>query len=156
MAQTLEGHLNAEGLSFGIVVGRFNEFISGKLLEGSLDCLKRHKADLEKVDTAWVPGSFEIPLAAKKLAQTKKYDAVICLGAVIKGSTPHFDYVSAEVAKGCSRVSLDTDVPVIFGVITTDNLEQAIERAGTKAGNKGWDAAMSAIEMGSLYRRFEL
>lgn len=153
---TLEGQLNAEGLKFGVVVGRFNEFISGKLLEGTLDCLKRHSADESQIDVAWVPGSFEIPLMAKKLAATKKYDAVICLGAVIRGSTPHFDYVSAEVAKGISRVSLDTDTPVSFGVITTDNIEQAIERAGTKSGNKGWDAALTAIEMGNVFRRYEL
>jgi 6,7-dimethyl-8-ribityllumazine synthase len=152
----LEGQLNAEGLKFGVVVGRFNEFISGKLLEGTVDCLKRHSTEENNIDVAWVPGSFEIPLMAKKLAATKKYDAVICLGAVIRGSTPHFDYVSSEVAKGISRVSLDTDVPVSFGVITTDNLEQAIERAGTKSGNKGWDAAMTAIEMASMIRRYEL
>ena len=153
---TLEGQLNADGLKFGVVVGRFNEFISGKLLEGALDCLKRHSADESFVDVAWVPGSFEIPLMAKKLAATKKYDAIICLGAVIRGRTPHFDYVSSEVAKGISRVSLDTDIPVSFGVITTDNLEQAIERAGTKSGNKGWDAALTAIEMGNIFRRYEL
>jgi 6,7-dimethyl-8-ribityllumazine synthase len=152
----LEGQLNAEGLKFGVVVGRFNEFISGKLLEGTIDCLKRHSTEETNIDVAWVPGSFEIPLMAKKLAATKKYDAVICLGAVIRGSTPHFDYVSSEVAKGISRVSLDTEIPVSFGVITTDNLEQAIERAGTKSGNKGWDAAMSAIEMASMIRRYEL
>ena len=152
----LEGQLNAEGLKFGVVVGRFNEFISGKLLEGTVDCLKRHSTEENNIDVAWVPGSFEIPLMAKKLAATKKYDAIICLGAVIRGSTPHFDYVSSEVAKGISRVSLDTEIPVSFGVITTDNLEQAIERAGTKSGNKGWDAAMSAIEMASMIRRYEL
>ena len=152
----LEGQLNAEGLKFGVVVGRFNEFISGKLLEGAVDCLKRHSTEESNIDVAWVPGSFEIPLMAKKLAASKKYDAIICLGAVIRGSTPHFDYVSSEVAKGISRVSLDTDIPVSFGVITTDNLEQAIERAGTKSGNKGWDAAMSAIEMASMIRRYEL
>ncbi|MBT7611503.1 MAG: 6,7-dimethyl-8-ribityllumazine synthase [Bacteriovoracaceae bacterium] len=152
----LEGQLNAEGLKFGVVVGRFNEFISGKLLEGTVDCIKRHSTEENNIDVAWVPGSFEIPLMAKKLAATKKYDAIICLGAVIRGSTPHFDYVSSEVAKGISRVSLDTEIPVSFGVITTDNLEQAIERAGTKSGNKGWDAAMSAIEMASMIRRYEL
>jgi 6,7-dimethyl-8-ribityllumazine synthase len=152
----LEGQLNAEGLKFGVVVARFNEFISGKLLEGTVDCLKRHSTEEGNIDVAWVPGSFEIPLMAQKLAATKKYDAIICLGAVIRGSTPHFDYVSSEVAKGISRVSLDTDIPVSFGVITTDNLEQAIERAGTKSGNKGWDAAMSAIEMASMIRRYEL
>lgn len=150
MTTTFEGHLSAEGKRFAIVTGRFNELISSKLLGGSLDCLKRHSANMDHVAVSWVPGAYEIPLVAKKLAQTGNYDAVICLGAVIRGSTPHFDFVSAEVAKGISRISLDTDVPVIFGVITTDNIEQAIERAGTKAGNKGWDAAMSAIEMATL------
>ena len=150
MTTTFEGHLSAEGKRFAIVTGRFNELISSKLLGGSLDCLKRHSANMDNVAVSWVPGAYEIPLVAKKLAQTGNYDAVICLGAVIRGSTPHFDFVSAEVAKGISRVSLDTNIPVIFGVITTDNIEQAIERAGTKAGNKGWDAAMSAIEMTTL------
>lgn len=148
--RTIEGKLNAEGKSFAIVVGRFNELISSKLMEGSIDCLKRHGCELDDISVAWVPGAYEIPLAAKKLAQSKKYSAVICLGAVIRGSTPHFDFVSSEVAKGISRVSLDTDTPTIFGVITTDTIEQAIERAGTKAGNKGWDAALSAIEMSTL------
>ena len=146
----IEGHLSAEGKSFAIVTSRFNEFISSKLLGGSLDCIKRHGGDDNKIDVAWVPGAYEIPLVAKKLANSKKYDAVICLGAVIRGSTPHFDFVSNEVSKGVSKASYESDVPVIFGVITTDNIEQAIERAGTKAGNKGWDAAMSAIEMATL------
>ena len=150
MPRVLEGKLNGSGKKFGIVVGRFNDFITGKLLEGALDCFKRHDVDLDSVDLAYVPGAYEIPLVAKKMIQAKRYDAVVCLGAVIRGSTPHFEYVSSEVAKGVSRVSLDTDIPVIFGVITTDNIEQAIERAGTKAGNKGWEAAMSAIEMASL------
>ena len=150
MTTTFEGHLSAEGKKYGIVVGRFNEFISSKLLGGALDCLKRHHANLDSTAVSWVPGAYEIPLVAKKMAQTNNYDAIICLGAVIRGNTPHFDFVSAEVAKGISRISLDTDVPVIFGVITTDNIEQAIERAGTKAGNKGWEAAMSAIEMSTL------
>jgi 6,7-dimethyl-8-ribityllumazine synthase len=149
MPNYIEGHLSAENKKFAIVVGRFNEFISSKLLGASLDCLKRHGGS-DDATVAWVPGAYEIPFVAKKLAATKKYDAVICLGAVIRGSTPHFDYVSSEVAKGISKASMDTDVPVIFGVITTDNIEQAIERAGTKAGNKGWDAAMSAIEMATL------
>lgn len=149
MINTVEGYLKAENKNFAIVVGRFNEFISSKLLGGALDCIKRHGGSDDST-VAWVPGAYEIPFVAKKLALTKKYDAVICLGAVIRGSTPHFDYVSSEVAKGVSRVSMETDVPVIFGVITTDNIEQAIERAGTKAGNKGWDAAMSAIEMATL------
>jgi 6,7-dimethyl-8-ribityllumazine synthase len=133
-------------------VGRFNEFISGKLLEGSLDALRRHDTSEDDVEVAWVPGSYEIPLVAKKMAATDKYDAVICLGAVIRGSTPHFDYVANEVAKGVAMVGLETGKPVIFGVITTDSLEQAIERAGTKSGNKGFDAAMSAIEMANLMK----
>lgn len=155
MTTYYEGHLSAEGKKYGIVVGRFNEFISNKLLGGALDCFKRHSCSLDDVAVAWVPGSYEIPLVAKKMALTGRYDAVVCLGAVIRGSTPHFDFVSAEVAKGVSRVSLDTDVPVIFGVITTDNIEQAIERAGTKAGNKGWDAALSAIEMSTLLKTID-
>lgn len=150
MPNVLEGNLNGSGKKFGIVVGRFNDFITGKLLEGALDCFKRHDVDLSSVDVAYVPGAYEIPLVAKKMIQAKRYHAVVCLGAVIRGSTPHFEYVSSEVSKGVSKVSLETDVPVIFGVITTDNIEQAIERAGTKAGNKGWEAAMSAIEMASL------
>lgn len=151
---TFEGHLNADGMKFGIITGRFNEFISSKLLGGAIDCLKRHSADVQNIDEAWVPGAFEIPFLAKKMAETKKYDAIICLGAVVRGSTPHFDYVCSEAAKGISKVSLDTGVPVIFGILTTDTLEQAIERAGTKAGNKGWDAAMTAIEMAALNRQF--
>lgn len=150
MPKLFEGNLTAEGKKFAIVVGRFNEFISSKLLSGAQDCLKRHGANMDNCDVAWVPGAFEIPLVSKKLADTKNYDAVICLGAVIRGSTPHFDFVSNEVAKGVSRASMDSGVPVIFGVITTDNIEQAIERAGTKAGNKGWESAMGAIEMATL------
>ena len=153
--RTLEGNFSAQGRKFGIVVGRFNEFISSKLMEGAVDCLKRHDADLDNVEIAWVPGAFEIPLAAKKLAETGRFDAVLTLGAVIRGSTPHFDFVSSEVAKGVSRVAMDTGVPTIFGVITTDNIEQAIERAGTKAGNKGWEAAMAGIEMASLLKTIE-
>lgn len=149
-----EGKLIAEGLKFAIVVGRFNEFIGGKLLTGALDGLNRHGALENDIEIAWVPGAFEIPLTAKKLAKTKKYDAVICLGAVIRGATPHFDYVSSEVSKGIANVSLDTEIPVIFGVLTTDTIEQAIERAGTKAGNKGYDAAVTAIEMANLFREF--
>ena len=148
--KTFEGKLIAREYRFAIVVSRFNEFISGHLLSGALDCLKRHEASEEEIDVIWVPGSFEIPLAAKKVAQSKRYDAVICLGAVIRGSTPHFDYVAAEVAKGVASVGLETGIPVIFGVITSDTLEQAIERAGSKAGNKGWQAAASAIEMADL------
>ncbi len=150
MPKTLQGMLDAKGKTFGITVSRFNEFITQKLLEGALDCLNRHSADDDKITIAWVPGSFEIPYAASKMAQSKKFDAVICLGAVIRGQTPHFDYIANEVAKGVARISLDTGVPTIFGVITADTLEQAIERAGTKAGNKGWDAALSAIEMTRL------
>ena len=147
-----EGKLIAEGLKFGIVVGRFNEFIGGKLLEGAFDALKRHGAREEDIDVAYVPGAFEIPLVAKKMAKNDKYDAVICLGAVIKGSTSHYDYVCAEVSKGIASVSLDTEKPVLFGVLTTNNIEQAIERAGTKAGNKGYEFAVSAIEMANLLR----
>ncbi|MHB8927339.1 MAG: 6,7-dimethyl-8-ribityllumazine synthase [Bacillota bacterium] len=145
-----EGVLVAEGLKFGIVVGRFNDFIGGKLLDGALDALKRHGALEEEIEIAWVPGAFEIPLAAKKMAKSNKYNAVICLGAVIRGATPHFDYVSTQVSKGIAAVSLETEVPVIFGVLTTENIEQAIERAGTKSGNKGYDAAVTAIEMANL------
>jgi len=151
---TIEGKLIAEGLKFGIVAGRFNEFIGSKLLGGALDAINRHGASEDDVDVAWVPGAFEIPLVAKKMVKSGKYDAVICLGAVIKGSTPHFEYVSSEVTKGVASVSLDTEVPVIFGVLTTDSIEQAIERAGTKAGNKGFEAAVSAIEMANLLKQF--
>ncbi|MBV7276696.1 6,7-dimethyl-8-ribityllumazine synthase [Clostridium thailandense] len=150
--KTYEGKLTAEGLKFGIVVGRFNEFIGSKLLAGALDSLKRHGACEEDIEVSWVPGAFEIPLIAKKMTAMKKYDAVICLGAVIRGSTPHFDYVCSEVSKGVAQVSLQSEMPVIFGVLTTENIEQAIERAGTKAGNKGYDAAMTAIEMANLIK----
>jgi 6,7-dimethyl-8-ribityllumazine synthase len=152
--KTYAGLLQGEGYRFGIVVGRFNEFISGKLLSGALDCLLRHGTDLKNVEVAWVPGAFEIPLVAGRMAKSGKYDAVVCLGAVIRGGTPHFDYVASEVSKGIARVGLDAGVPVIFGVLTTDTIEQAVERAGTKAGNKGWDAALSALEMASLLRSF--
>jgi 6,7-dimethyl-8-ribityllumazine synthase len=147
---TFEGKLIARNLKFGIVVSRFNEFISKNLLDGALDSLKRHEALAENIDVAWVPGSFEIPLVAQKLARSGRYDAVVCLGAVIRGSTPHFDYVAAEVSKGIARVGLDSDVPVVFGIITADTLEQAVDRAGAKAGNKGWQAALTAIEMANL------
>jgi 6,7-dimethyl-8-ribityllumazine synthase len=153
--RVFEGILSGEGLRFAVVVSRFNEFISSKLLSGAWDCLTRHGAASENIDVAWVPGAFEIPLIAQRLAGTKRYDAVICLGAVIRGSTPHFDYVSGEVAKGVAKVQLDSGVPVIFGVLTTDTIEQAVERAGTKAGNKGWDAAVSALEMANLLRSLE-
>ncbi len=155
MPHTFEGNLNASGKKFAIVAGRFNEFITSKLLGGALDCIKRHEGNLDDVDVAWVPGAFEIPLAAKKLAQTKKYDAIITLGAVIRGSTPHFDYVSGEVTKGVAKASYDTETPIVFGVLTTDSIEQAIERAGTKAGNKGWEAASTAIEMSTLFKSFK-
>lgn len=147
-----EGNLVAQGQRFGIIVGRFNEFIGGKLLAGALDGLKRHGVNEEDIEIAWVPGSFEIPLIAKKMAKSKKYDGIICLGAVIRGATSHFDYVANEVTKGIASVSLDTEVPIIFGVLTTDTIEQAIERAGTKAGNKGFDAAVTAIEMTNLLK----
>ena len=153
--RVFEGFLNGEGLQFAIVVSRFNEFISGKLLSGAWDCLTRHGVGAANVDVAWVPGAMEIPLIAQRLARSKKYDAVICLGAVIRGSTPHFDYVSAEVAKGIAKVQLDSGIPVIFGVLTTDSIEQAVERAGTKAGNKGWDAAVAALEMANLLQSLE-
>jgi len=150
MPKFIEANLLAEGRRFAIVVSRFNDFISDKLLSGALDALVRSGANDADIEVVRVPGSFEIPLMAKKLAAGGKYDAVICLGAVIRGSTPHFDYVSAEVSKGIAAAGMDTGVPIIFGVITTDTIEQAIERAGTKAGNKGWDAAVSAIEMANL------
>jgi len=151
--KSYEGQLVARSYSFAIVVSRFNDFISHRLLGGALDALKRHEALEENFDLIWVPGAFEIPLMALKAARSGRYDAIICLGAVIRGSTPHFEYVAAEVSKGIAKVSLDTGLPVIFGVITADTLEQAIERAGTKAGNKGWDAAVSAIEMADLNHR---
>ena len=153
--RVFEGHLKGEGLRFAMVVSRFNEFISSKLLSGAWDCLTRHGVSAADVDVAWVPGAMEIPLIAQRMALSKKYDAVICLGAVIRGSTPHFDYVAAEVAKGVAKVQLDAGVPVIFGVLTTESIEQAVERAGTKAGNKGWDAAISALEMANLLRDLE-
>lgn len=150
----IEGNLVAQGLKVGIVAGRFNEFIVSKLVGGALDGLKRHGVDEDNIELAWVPGAYEIPLVAQKMAMSDKYDAVICLGAVIKGSTPHFDYVCAEVSKGVASVSLKSNKPVIFGVLTTDSIEQAIERAGTKAGNKGYDAAVTAIEMVNLINQF--
>ncbi|UOQ45267.1 6,7-dimethyl-8-ribityllumazine synthase [Halobacillus salinarum] len=155
MVRTLEGNLVGSELRIGIVTGRFNEFITSKLYEGAVDALKRHGVDLDQVEAAWVPGAFEIPMVAGKMANSGKYDAVITLGAVIRGSTPHFDYVCGEAAKGVSQASVQSGVPVIFGVITTDTIEQAIERAGTKAGNKGWEAAAGAIEMANLNRLFE-
>jgi 6,7-dimethyl-8-ribityllumazine synthase len=150
MPSVIEGKLDATGKKFALVVSRFNEFVSGKLLEGAVDCLVRHGCADKNITVVRVPGSFEIPAVAKRLALRKKYDAVVCLGAVIRGGTPHFDYIAAEVSKGIAQASMETGVPVIFGVITSDTIEQAIERAGTKAGNKGWDAALSAIEMANL------
>ena len=156
MANIYQGRLVAGKHRFGVVVSRFNEFITSKLLAGCLDSLERHGVPSEAVDVAWTPGSFEIPAVAKRLAESGRYAAVICLGAVIRGSTPHFDYIAAEVAKGVAQVGLASGVPTVFGVITTDTLEQAIERAGTKAGNKGADAAQSAIEMANLFDQLAL
>ena len=153
MGKTYEGHLVGSGLKIGIVIARFNEFITGKLLSGAKDSLIRHGVEEDHIEVMWVPGAFEIPIAAKKMANTKKYDAVITLGAVIRGATPHFDYVSAEVSKGVASVGLQSDIPVVFGVLTTDSIEQAIERAGTKAGNKGWEAGITAIEMANLFKQ---
>jgi len=152
MSKSFEGMLLGKGLKFGLIVSRFNEFFTKKLLEGAQDALLRHGVNEEDVEVAWVPGSFEIPLIALKLAQTKKYDAVICLAAVVRGDTPHFEYIAAEVTKGIARVGMETGLPIINGVITTDTLEQAVERAGTKAGNKGFEAAVNAIEMANLVK----
>jgi len=149
----MEGLLNASGRRFGIVVSRFNDLIGKKLLEGATDCLLRHNGSAENITVAWVPGAFEIPLVAKRLAKSGKFDAVICLGAVIRGNTPHFDYIAAEVSKGIAAIGMEIEVPVIFGVLTTDTIEQAVERAGTKSGNRGWDAALSAIEMADLLKK---
>ncbi len=155
MAKTLEAHLNAEGKKFALVVSRFNDFITDKLLSGALDALVRSGAKDNDIEVVKVPGAFEIPLVAKKMAARKKVNAIICLGAVIRGATPHFDYVSAEVSKGIAQVSLESEVPIIFGVVTTDTIEQAIERAGTKAGNKGEEAALAVIEMVNTLRHVE-
>ena len=153
MANIIEGNITAKGLRFAIVASRFNEFITSKLLEGALDMLRRHGAAENAVDVVWVPGAFEIPLAAKKLASCGKYDTVICVGAVIRGATSHYDYVCSEVSKGVAQAALATGVPVIFSVVTTENIEQAVERAGTKAGNKGADGAMAAMEMANLLKK---
>jgi len=153
MANVVKADLSAKGKKFAIVISRFNEFISSKLLEGCIDTLVRHGAQEAAQDVVWVPGAFEIPVVAQRLARSKKYDGVICLGTVIRGATPHFEFVASEAAKGVAKVSLDTGIPCIFGIITADNLEQAIERAGTKDGNKGRDAAISAIEMANLYEK---
>ncbi len=150
MVKIIEGNLDSSGLKFGIIVSRFNDMVSKGLLEGSLDCLKRHGTKEGSIDVVWTPGAFESPLVAKKLAASKKYDAIICLGAVIRGATSHFEYVASEAAKGIAKVSLDSGVPVIFGILTTDTLEQALERAGAKPGNKGFAAALSAIELANL------
>lgn len=153
MANIIEGYIRGKGLKFGIVVARFNEFITNKLLGGALDTLRRHETADADIDVAWVPGAFEIPVVAKKMAESGKYDAMICLGAVIRGSTTHYDYVCNEVSKGVAQVGMQAGVPTLFGVLTTENIEQAIERAGTKAGNKGADCAMGAMEMASLLKK---
>ena len=153
MPNVVEGQLSAEGFRFAIIASRFNDFISSKLMEGAVDALRRHGATEENVFLVKVPGAFEIPIVAKRLAQSGSYDAVVCIGAVIRGATPHFDYVAAEVSKGIANVALETAIPVTFGVLTTDNLEQAIERAGSKSGNKGFEAAMAAIEMVNLFKK---
>lgn len=155
MPKTYEGQLSGEGRKFGVVISRFNDFIGGRLLDGALDALARHGTKDKDIDIVKVPGAFEIPLVAKKLAEKDRYDAIICLGAVIRGSTPHFDYICSEAAKGIGMVSLNLGIPVIFGIITSDTLEQAIERAGSKAGNKGWDAAVAAMEMANVISRIE-
>ena len=152
MHKTFEGNLDAKGLRVGLLVSRFNSFISDRLVEGAIDGLLRHNAEKEDINIVRVPGAYEIPPAAKQMAESGRYDAIVCLGAVIRGATPHFDYVSAEVSKGVASVSLDSGIPVAFGVLTTDTIEQAIERAGSKAGNKGFDAAMAAVEMANLYK----
>ena len=154
MSTVKEGHLDGAGKRFGIIASRFNDMITHKLIEGAMDCLVRHNTAVETITVVWVPGAFEIPLAAQKLAASKNFDAIICLGAVIRGGTPHFDYVAAEVTKGVATVGLQQNLPVILGVLTTDTIEQAIERAGTKAGNKGWQAALSAIEMADLFSKW--
>ena len=156
MYNVIESNLNAEGLRLGIIVSRFNDFITSRLLDGAVDCFKRHGASTSDIDVAWVPGAFEIPTFANRLIQTKKYDAVICLGAVIRGSTSHYDHVCSEVSKGIQKVAFDSGIPCIFGVVTTDTIEQAIERAGTKSGNKGWEAALAGIEMANLVKKLEL
>jgi len=153
MPRIIEGKLVAKGMKFGIVAGRFNDFICGRLIEGAIDALTRAGADDKDIQIYKVPGAFELPIIAKKLAKSARFDAIICLGAVIRGATPHFEFISAEVTKGIASVGLETEIPISFGVLTTDTIEQAIERAGTKAGNKGWDAAMSAIEMVDLFRK---
>ena len=153
--KVFEGNLSAGGFKFGVVVSRFNEFLTDKLLSGAMDCFKRHGSEENNISVAYVPGAFEIPYVAAKMAKSGKYDAVICLGAVIRGDTPHFEYIAAESSKGIARLAIDTGLPIIYGIVTSDTLEQAIERSGTKAGNKGWDAAQSAVEMVNLYKSME-
>jgi len=155
MPKVHEGQLDAKGRTFGIVVSRFNDLVTTRLLDGALDCIKRHGGDDDNIEVAWVPGAFELPIAAQKLATTGRFDVVMCLGAIVRSETPHFDYVAGESAKGIARVGLDTGVPVIFGVITADTVDQAVQRAGVKAGNRGWDAAMNAIEMADLISGLE-
>ena len=151
MSRVYEGKISGEGKKFGIVVSRFNEFVSLRLLEGAMDCLRRHGTADDDISIAWVPGAFDVPSVAKRMGDSGRFDAVVCLGVVIRGATPHFDYVASEVAKGVAQVSMSTGVPTVFGVVTADSLEQAIERAGSKAGNRGWDAAQSAMELACLY-----
>ncbi len=155
MSKVVEGKITGEGRTFGIVISRFNEFVSLRLLEGAMDCLRRHGADDDDITIVWVPGAFDIPAVAKRMGDAGKYDAVLCLGAVIRGATPHFDYVAAEVAKGVANAATQTGVPTVFGIVTADNLEQAIERAGAKAGNRGWDAAHAAMELADVYAKME-
>ena len=152
MGKCFKGMLLGEGLRFGLVISRFNEFITNKLLDGAQDALNRHGVKEDDIETAWVPGSFEIPLVAKKMAEIKRFDAVICLGVLVRGATPHFEYIAAEVTKGIAKISLEADLPVVYGIVTADTLEQAIERAGSKAGNKGFDAAVTAIETVNLIK----
>lgn len=155
MSKVFEGNLSGEGLKFGIVISRFNEFVSLRLLEGAMDCLRRHGASDDDISVVWVPGAFDIPAVAKRMGDSGKFDAVVCLGAVIRGATSHFDFVAAEAAKGVAHAGMQTGVPTVFGVITADNLEQAIERAGSKSGNRGWDAARGAMELADLYSKLD-
>jgi len=153
MSRVFEGRLVGQGRRFGIVVSRFNEFVSLRLLEGAMDCLRRHGAGDDDITVVWVPGAFDVPVLAKRMGDSKTYDAIVCLGTVIRGETPHFEFVAAEAAKGVAHAAMQTGVPTVFGIVTADNLEQAIDRAGAKAGNKGWDAAQSALELADLYSR---
>jgi len=155
MLRVTEGNLVAKGLKFGIIVSRFNRFISERLLEGAIDCIKRHSGDEQNIKVFWTPGSFELPLVAKKIAHSGKFDALICIGAIIRGDTPHFDFIAQETTKGIAKVSFDTGLPATFGIITADSTDQAVERAGLKAGNKGWDAALSAIELANLLKKIK-